>query len=373
MSLEVLTNTKRRDWQNCPRYFMHKHLQHLSPRIQRTGRRRGSIFGAAVDAYSRWMGETSDPTDPDLVSEDFRRVFIRKFVEGQYDELRETGNLDSEAVAALDVEEIKVWTMADLYVGKYGHDVRREMEFSLPLVNPRTNRSSRAFSLGGKIDGVARTWTRPDGVNVAVIIEDKFVQQIQKAMIMRLPLDAQANEYVDAFLHKGWDAMVMYRHTKYPGINPTKEKIPPALTPSGRPSTAKYVPAESLEAFEQRIREEVAEKPEMYFDQQELYFPKEHMDDYRSGRWGIAQQIIAARKVFRDKTYLVEGTDVPPALAQAFPMNSSRCWEYGGCEFIPLCTRQEGAYDLYVVQEDNPELTHGKEVEGVTSEYAGVG
>jgi hypothetical protein len=191
-------------------------------------------------------------------------------------------------------------------------------------------------------------------------------------MIDRLPLDEQATEYVDAFMSVGWDAEVAYRHTLYPQINPKKGKEAPALTPSGKPSKAKSVAPETLEEFADRLLEDVLQtRPEHYFDEQILWFPKDHMDDYRAGRWGTAQDIIAARRVFRE-TARRQGTDVlvPPALAQEFPMNSSRCWEYGGCEFIPLCTKLPGAEALYEIVQDNPELTHGKEDEGVTSEYA---
>lgn len=360
--MEVLTHSKRQAFQNCPRYFMHKHVEHLDTRIQRGGRRRGTIFGSVIAAVA-----DTHKMSPELhfdTDEQGRDEFIQMAVEHDYDELRETGNLDGEALAALDSEEVKVYVMVQEYIKRYGIDPRREMEFLLPLVNPATGRSSRAFRIGGKIDGLSKTWERPDGTKVAVIIEDKFVQAIQRAMIMRLPLDAQSTEYVDAFLSKGWDCMIIYRHTRFSKMEPK---------PAREYKTKDDYPGETLPEFADRLREAIDLEPTSFFDQQELYFPKDHLADYRAGRWGIAQQIITARRVYRK--YEKDAFWSPlnhPAVAAAFPMNSSRCWEYGGCEFIPMCTKQEGARDLYIVQEDNPELSHGKE-ESVTSEYGPTG
>lgn len=353
MALEILTHTKRRDFKNCNRYYLHRHLMHLSPRIQKRGRRKGSIFGNMIFDVQ----DTNLRLTPGLLDDDTTLwEFILVGVEKAYDELRESG-LPVEVLEELDVEEIKMKVMVYAYIKKYGVDPRREIEFNLPLRNPRTGATSRAFRLGGKIDGA--TIVAP---KTAEIIEDKLVAQIQKVMIDRLPLDDQATGYVDAFLEMGWDARVAYRHTRWPQSEPRKEKIPPEFTPGGKPSKAKYVPPESNDEFLNRLLKDVMEdRPEFYFDEQHLWFPYDHLDDFRRGRWGTAQQILAGQR-----TYRRVGNNLP-ILYEAFPMNPSRCWEYGGCEFIPLCTKQEGAEDLYEFVPDNQELMQDEE--GATAEY----
>lgn len=363
MTLEVLTHTKRRDFKNCSRYYLHRHVQHLSPRIQKRGRRKGSIFGDMIFA----VNDTNTRLSPGLLNEDETLwEFICTGVENAYDALRDSG-LPAEILEELDVEEVKMKIMVYAYVKKYGVDTRREIEFSIPFRNPRTGATSRAFKLGGKIDGVHIT-----GHHEVEIIEDKLVGQIQKVMIDRLPLDDQVTSYVDAFIQMGWDAKVAYRHTRWPQTEPGKEKIPPALTPGGKPSKAKHVPAETMDEFCNRLLEDVMEtRPEFYFDEQHLWFPKDHLDDFRRGRWGTAQQILQAKRVWRmtqGKGSIVEEA-MKPLLYEAFPMNPSRCWEYGGCEFIPLCTKQNGAEALYETVLDNQELTQGQEDGTVTSEY----
>lgn len=349
MALKVLTHTKRRNFQNCPRYFMHAHLENLTPRIQKPGRRRGTIFGQTLE----FCRQQHDNPNFDL------ELFCQAFTRARYDELVSTMNVDSYDVPALEVEAVKVGVTAEMYLRHYGYDVRREIEFDLPLLDPIDGSPSTVYKLGGKIDGISKTEKLEDGTKLVTLIEDKFVQGIQRSMIMRLSLDAQVSEYVDAFMQMGWKCKVSYRHTRVTSAKP--------LPPKQFKTKADY-PGETLEEYAQRLRDKMEETPDSYFNEQILEFPTEHMDDYRASRWGIAKQINEATAVFDHyKSDPFWGVLKFPAVAGAFPMNSSRCWEYGGCEFLPLCTKQEGAQDLYVTQRDNPELEEDEG--GVTSEY----
>lgn len=345
MTLEVLTHTKRRNWQNCPRYYMHSHLDHLTPRIFKAGRRRGTIFGQGIE----FCLKHKDDPGYDLA------MFSKVFVNTRYEQAIEGENIDSYEVAAMEVEAAKVGVMVEQYVLRYGYDTRREIQFDLPLTNPSTGKESTAFKLGGKIDGIART-EKSEDKKLVTLIEDKFVASIQRAMILRLPLDSQVSEYVDAFLSMGWDTNVAYRHTRYSSMK---------LAGPKEYKTKDNYPGETIDELCDRLRTKIAENPESYFDEQTLHFPQAHLDDYRNGRWGIAAQIFAAQQ--SHKLFATEPGIVGPELAEAFPMNSSRCWEYGGCEFIPICTKQEDARALYVVKSENPEL---EDDEGsVTSVY----
>lgn len=315
--MELLTHSKRQSFQTCPRYFYHRHEQRLSLKATKPGRRRGSIFGSLIFTAGY------EPEEMQAVADRF------------YGEIHPDS---PEEHWALEVERAKVEVMVEEYLECYGIDDRREIVFDLPLRNPTTGRSSRTFRDAGKIDGCVVT-----GPQQVRIIEDKFVGSIQRAMIARLPLDAQCSQYVDAFAQKGWTATVAYRHTLYPGINPTKEKV----------LKTKTHPAETIDQFRERLHADIAERPGHYFDEQILLFPQQHLDDFRRGKWGVGEQIKLARR--------------NPDWQKAYPMNPSRCWEYGGCEFIPLCTRQSGAQDLYQIEADNPELNTGG---GVVGEYA---
>lgn len=332
MATEVLTHTKRRDFANCRRYYFHRHVQHLSPRWQKGGRRRGSAFGSTIFALEQL---TRSGFDGDMVPA------ARDVLAAEYDDALDACR-SSEDREELEIEISKLTYLAPAYVQRYGLHSRRELEFDKPLLNPRTGYTSRAFRLGGKIDGLVAY----EGKH-AVVIEDKLVGQIQQAMIQRLPLDHQATEYVDTILRFGWTAEVWYRHTLVPQINP---RLVGTKKTGGRRR-------ETLDEFEARLAEDIADRPDHYFDEQRLVFPQQHLDDYRKGRWGQAQQILEARRVAKRTSF-----------EEAYPMNPSRCWEFGGCEFIPLCTKREGAEDLYVTVPDNPELSQ-EDDSGTTSEY----
>lgn len=331
---EILTHSKRRDFLNCPRYFYLRHEQHLALRLQKTGRRRGTIFGDALQAARDATPEQIEEYGPF-----YPQALAMASIDESYVEIMNDVN-SQEQMDEIEIERIKVRVMVRGYLERYGLKARREVEFDLPYRHPSTGGYSKTFRLGGKIDGIEIV-----GQHKGRVIEDKFVGQIQKAMIDRLPLDAQATEYVAALVAKNWSAEVAYRHTLYPGINPKKGKEAPELTPGGKPSKAKSVPPETLEQFEERLADDVFNvRPEHYFDEQVLFFPADHLAEYESERWVVGQMIKNARALVT-----AEG-------AAAFPKNSSRCWEWGGCEFIPLCTMMPDARDRYVVTEDNQEL-----------------
>jgi hypothetical protein len=330
---EILTHTKRRDFQNCRRYFYHRHEQRLQPRMLKGGRRRGTAFGNAIFAALRDKEESEHTSGEATFSlEDIVGIAI----EDAYSEVHPR---DQDEADEIELEKVKLTIVCAGYVERYRMRARREIEFYLPFKNPDTHGHSKSFKLGGKIDGIEVV-----GQKRGRVIEDKLVGQIQQPMIERLPLDAQATEYVDALIHHGWQAEVAYRHTLFPQSKPKLI------------GTGKARRRETLLEYGMRLSDDVHERPEHYFDEQILAFPTDHLEDYRRGRWGIGKQILQARSDAKQLGW--QG---------AYPMNPSRCWEYGGCEFIPLCTKQIGARDLYIVVSDTPEL--GGEYGGATSEY----
>jgi hypothetical protein len=325
---ELLTHSKRSNFQWCRRYFYYRHEERITSRRQKQGRRRGTVFGQA-------LFDVQQECWKDVSNFDARTV-IEESVNDQYDEILENDiYYTADDASTMEVERVKMMEVCAAYVDHYGVDRRREIEFNFSLRNPRTKRYSRTFRQAGKIDGVVVL--EPGRVR---IVEDKLVSQLQKVMIERLPLDLQASEYVDAFMQQGWEAEVAYRHTRWPGVNP--------LAPKQFKTKDDY-PGETLEEFAERLRDDIQDRLDWYFDQQILNFPVSHMEEYRAERWGIGQQILDARRKPKSQW------------AEAYPKNPTRCWEYGGCEFIPLCTRLEGARDLYVQVEDSPELEAGRE------------
>lgn len=312
-----------RNFKNCHRFFYYRHEEMLVPRAQRAGQRRGGNLGTVL--FRVQQQEQSGES-----------YALRKFIEDIVGELySEKHPSSTEEQRELDIEQVKLIEIAHAYILAYGIDRRREIVFDRSLINPLTNRPMRAFRSAGKIDGVI-----PLGNKHAKIIEDKFVQQIQRVMIDKLPLDDQITEYVDALAGEGWTAEVEYRHTRYPGINPEKPKSY---------KTKPDYPGESLEEFGSRLRADIQERHDFYFDVQHLMFSTEHLEEYRLHRWMVAKEILERRIVAKKLG------------AAAWYKNPSKCHEYGGCQYIPLCTMIEGAEAMYEVSTvENPELETGE-------------
>lgn len=332
--MELLTQSKFRGFRGCPRYFYHRYEQRLTPRVEREGRRRGTVFGNAIFAVQQAEedGKLLELEETGLSHRYAIYEVIEQTLDAFYAEIHPSSQEEHDE---LQVERVKVEQMARAYLGRYGIDRRREVVFEMPLINPATGSPSRTFRRAGKIDGVV-----PLGDKHARVIEDKFVGQIQKAMIDRLVLDQQVAEYVDALAQLGWTAEVEYRHTRYPGINPAGAK---------EYKTKPNVPAESLDDFGMRLEADVRDRQDFYFDSQRLIFDSTHLATHRAGRWHTAKQIMQARR------------ELPKlGLDQAFPQHEWQCDRWGSCDFLPLCTNREDAGALYRVEEiDNPELQRG--------------
>lgn len=307
--MELLTQTKRRDFKNCRRYYFLRHEQHLTTRWPKAGRRKGAAFADGLFAMKEGRGSAQAIAD-------------------RYAEIEPR---DQAMADEMEFERVVLPVLIGAYVWHYEQTEQRELEFSHPLVHPRTGRSSRSFRRAGKIDGLYQT-----GGTDAVLIEDKLVGALQGSMIKRLPLDEQLLEYVDALVANGWGVRVDYRFTRWPsiGLKKAKEFV-------SKPN----VPAESLDEFSARLAADIQERPDFYFVNELLVFPKEALEEYRAERWVVGTDILHARRLAK-----VEG----PA---AFYKNPTRCTEWGGCEFLPLCSGEAGAEDLYVTVSDNQELS----------------
>ncbi len=259
MADERLTHSKRSCFLFCARQFYWRYERSLELAVQRPGRRRGSIFGDALRAARGAVEEhavaVQDTAEEDVELHPFApQAAAMAYIDEAYVEHFDHISTPEE-VAELELERRKIRVMVRLYLERYGLRARREVEYELSYRNPASGGFSKTWKVAGMMDGLVVV-----GPKRGRLIEDKFVGQIQQAMIDRLPLDSQTTEYVFALASKGWDAEVDFRYTLYPQINPKKGKDAPLLTPSGKPSHAKSVPAESLDEFEERLEADVRER-----------------------------------------------------------------------------------------------------------------
>lgn len=195
-------------------------------------------------------------------------------------------------------------------------DVEREPEWLQPIVNPDTGRTSKKFCTAGKADGYFI-----DNCDRATIIEEKTTAQINPADIAKLDLDMQVlNEVSNLQRARGVSvAHVIYRFIRKPSIGQTQK--------------------ETVEGFCTRLEADYQTRLDFYFHQYDILVDQSRVREWERDLWRIAHTIAYARK--HDLWY----------------RNTSRCAEWGGCSYLPLCRGEDAGHMYEVTTVANPELT----------------
>lgn len=193
-------------------------------------------------------------------------------------------------------------------------DTVNEFEWCLPLVNPDTGRFSRQFQIAGKGDKVS--------IRAATVWETKTRgASVTKSDIDKLPLDRQVNNAVSGVQRSTGVTIneVRYQYVRKPSIQVKKN--------------------ESIRQYCDRLREDYAnpERRDFYFHEERLFIDQTMVTQWERDLWAIAHQIAYS---FANNYW---------------PHNSSRCNDWGSCEYLPLC-RGENVEGFYQVEEPNPEL-----------------
>jgi len=203
-------------------------------------------------------------------------------------------------------------------VFKDNGNVEREPEWLLPVRNPDTLRHSRLFNIGGKADGIY------EGNNVGgnwwTVIEEKTTARSPgESDILKLDLDQQVMNEV-ACLQRARGILVdyvKYRYLLKPFIKQRKD--------------------ESVEQYCTRIKQDYKDRPEFYFREEKLLIDQKQVREWERDLWHITQVLNFC---YRNNHWY---------------KNTSRCAEWGGCIYLPLC-RGEDAERLYKKEPVNQEL-----------------
>ena len=242
------------------------------------------------------------------------------------------------------VNEAIVRAAAALYLSRWpgGAGERREFEFRVQLRSPWTGAYSLTYDLHGFADGLvdpagaaaaaaldAFPDVAPDGP--LEIIENKLVGQISAVKVQRLPLDRQlALERYGLWRATGRTVQrVHYRWVKKPSIKQRK----------GRQTKDGIKGAETVAEFCDRIAADYEERPDFYLHEEAPQFTT--TDDLlriEADLWEWAEDIRARMRKARD------------GRRRVFDRNTSHCTEYGGCQFLAICTGDPDAMSLYQVR-----------------------
>lgn len=242
----------------------------------------------------------------------------------------ETGSID-DALAAFDgifpsaqeeqdkleVTKATVGAMLGGYFKRFGvwpADSRKELQFSIPIINPETGSKSRSFELQGKIDALVQIegqyW----------LVEYKTASQINEDYFNRIELDEQVSTYMYA-AQKAFNiqiAGIIYRVLKKPSIRQKK--------------------TESLEQFCQRLAQDYIDRPEFYFFEGKFYRSQDDLIQYEKELWAFTKQLLYEH------------------LHGIHCKNASRCTDFGRCEYMPICLQERDWELMYEQREIHEEL-----------------
>ena len=223
-----------------------------------------------------------------------------------------------------------------------------EQEFSIPIINPLTGRSSRTFELRGKVDGLVQM----RGSGELFLLEHKSAAQITGDYIERLPSDFQINLYsmaLSRFLKRKISG-VIYNVTRKASLKQSEGETEAQFevrraelierSKTGKSSANRKMP-ESDEAFRERLREKYSD-PEMFY-REILYLSDEDALRTSTEIWDITKLILTARR---------ENSWIP---------NWESCFKFGSqpCRYWPLCRSSNNPNvreNFYKIAPPNEEL-----------------
>ena len=187
-----------------------------------------------------------------------------------------------------------------------------ELEFRLPLILDG-GRKSRKHLIAGKIDDIEHT---ADG---DWIVEYKTAGQLTGAYFDRLYVDEQITMYCYAARRLGYHPIgVKYRVIRKPTIRPRR--------------------GESNRQYVTRLIQDYSERQDFYFFEQSLYRAQDDLDAFEIS---LRERILGFE---RDKQ---KGRNY---------MNTGHCCVYAGCQYLPVCTKQNGAEALFERRAAHEEL-----------------
>jgi hypothetical protein len=232
-----------------------------------------------------------------------------------------------------EINKAVVRAAAALYLRKWPAPVgeQREFEFVVRLRNPWTGHYSRTFDLKGYADGLVwpprtyeqdstgNTFTVP-GSGPLELVENKLVGRVDSVMVQRLPLDRQ----LQLLRYGVWRATgrpvgtVHFRWVKKPSIKPRQK--------------------ESIPEFCERLAADYEEREDFYaYEPPASYITSADLLRIECELWTWAEQLRALRR------------------QRIFDRNTSHCSDYGGCDFIPLCSGDPDADSLYRIRPERTE------------------
>lgn len=314
--MELLTNSSRACYQECPRKYLYSFQQQYKPVRDGAALAFGKAFHTVLELHYR--GNTNEAIQEaiiDMKLDPYDRARIEELYNGY----------------------AKKWPRME--VAENG--VEREYKF--PLLNPATKGASKSFELAGKIDLIVK-----DGDGFAVCEHKTTSDNIQDPGCdywARLSIDPQISGYFMAAEFLGFKPnKIIYDVIAKPTIKPLKATPAEKRTykKDGTLYANQRATDETPEEFQQRLREEIQSNPDRYFQRRDIARLEEQLLEYMQDMWSVAKLIIESR----NENY--------------WPKRISQCFSYGRCPYYEVCAKIASLDDESMYTKDkgaNPELS----------------
>jgi hypothetical protein len=310
-----------------------KYGHHYDARLERIDKRESLEMGKA---YQKAI-ELQNPEAAPMVLDGYEPIMVKyddqpePIFQSWQPPVEEPYFHTQEAQDRHEINKAIVRAAAALYLRKWPAPVgeQREFEFVVRLRNPWTGHYSRTFDLMGYADGLndPAGWTNLANTPPSELaklplklVENKLVGRVDSVMVQRLPLDRQ----LQLLRYGVWRAIgrtvgtVHFRWVKKPSIKPRQK--------------------ESIPEFCERLAADYEERPDFYaYEPPASYITSADLLKIECELWTWAQQLRDLRR------------------QRIFDRNTSHCSDYGGCDFIPLCSGDPDADHLYRIRPERTE------------------
>ena len=281
----ILTYSALRMFQSCRRKYYLRYCENLVPIKQDTNLYLGSVWHEVLELWYK-------PGEPDAKVSGIQDLIDKSFPE-----------------RICDPRQRRDWhlchAMFEGYRARFPEEdfdvLSVEQEFSVPIVNPASNRCSRTFELKGKVDALVQTREN----NELLIVEHKTSSTISSDYLERLPGDFQISLYshaLERYLNRpisGTIYNVAQKAALRQSEGETEEEFQKrradliSKSKVGKSSAKRRLP-ESDEEFRARLTEKYRD-PSM-FHREHLYISRQDTDRTQREIWELCQQILAVRR-----------------------------------------------------------------------------
>lgn len=296
MTYSIITQSAARNFRGCQRAYQYRYELGYRPTAIAAPLAFGKLIHAALEAWS--------DVDPEM-----------RLAEA----LSAISKSDAEPIDKVIADELMRGYDARWLGVNIGY-IADEATFETALTNPVSGRDSRTWRLAGKLDKVV---SRADGV---WIMEHKTSgQSIEPGSVywQKLQLDTQISTYlVGANALKYNPLGCIYDVIGKPRIRPYKATPieDRKYTKAGALYANQRAEDESIEDFRARLRADIADKPDRYYQRGEVFRTEEENREAACDLWQIAHNIRDCQ------------------LSGTWPRNPDNCWKYErACDYWPVC------------------------------------